>query len=89
MLYDANYAYSANNSQQRRSNADMHIVSVVVAWADAYNSVVNTYNAHDTAYGSYLSNPCACLKLTRFYYYAQFKTHTMNGRWWRKLIRLI
>jgi len=52
MLYDANYAYNANNSQQQRSNADMHIVSVVVAWADAYNSVVNTYNAHDTAYGS-------------------------------------
>ena len=49
MLNDANNEYNAN---KWRSNDSMHIICGLLAWADAYNHVMNAYNAHDAAGGS-------------------------------------
>jgi len=56
MLNDANNAYNANNGHQA-AGCDVEALECMLyvllfAWADAYNNIVNAYNAHDTAGGS-------------------------------------
>jgi len=66
MLNNVNNAYNTNNANNGHKDASGDIQTracmlyALYAWADAYNSVVNVYNAHDTAGSSWLDSHCAC-----------------------------